>query len=70
MNGSSIIKKFIDQSTDFITKDGAILIELDPRNANEIQKYAREVYPQAKITLAKDLAGFDRYLTIENKYVE
>ena len=69
-NGAAIIKKFLDQSFDYIAQDGTILIELDPRNAKTIQKYAEKIYPKSKMNLTKDLAGFDRYLTIRSQNVE
>ena len=50
------------------TSHGAILIELDPRNAEQIRSFAKKLYPDAKIELKKDLAGLDRYLII-NKTV-
>jgi release factor glutamine methyltransferase len=65
-NGSAIIKKFLSQSVNFLKNNGVILIELDPRNAFDLQKHAKKIYPEAKIELSKDLAGFERYLRIEN----
>lgn len=64
-NGASIIKNFLTQSPNYIADNALILIELDPRNAKSIEKFARKIYPQAKIELKKDLAGLDRYLTIQ-----
>ena len=64
-NGAETIKKFIAQSKDRITKDGLILIELDPRNAEEIKKTAEHYFPAAKIETKKDLANHDRYLIIQ-----
>lgn len=65
-NGSSVIKKFLDQAPSFLKNQGAILIELDPRNAHDLQKYAKTKFPSAKIKLIRDLSGLDRYLTIKN----
>ncbi len=65
-NGARTIKRFIDQSKSYINKNSLILIELDPRNAVGLEKYARKTYREAKIELKKDLAGLDRYLIIEN----
>lgn len=63
-NGSAVIKKFLEQSRNHLADDGIILIELDPRNALELKKYAKTIYPQAKIELSNDLAGLARYLKI------
>ncbi|MCX6808082.1 MAG: peptide chain release factor N(5)-glutamine methyltransferase [Candidatus Berkelbacteria bacterium] len=65
-NGAEIIKIFLSESLKYLAKNGVILIELDPRNAIELEKFSRKTYPNAKIKLEKDLAGLDRYLSIEN----
>lgn len=61
-NGASIIKKFLQESTKYLAKDGTILIELDPRNALELEKFAKKIYK--KVELKKDLARLNRYLII------
>jgi release factor glutamine methyltransferase len=64
-NGAAIIKNFLTISSQYLADHALILIELDPRNAKPIEKFARKIYPHAKIELKKDLAGLDRYLTIQ-----
>jgi release factor glutamine methyltransferase len=66
-NGTEIIKLFLSESKYHIEKDGLILLELDPRNANDLLKYASKIYPEAKINLHKDLADHNRYLSITIK---
>ncbi|MEI8143040.1 MAG: peptide chain release factor N(5)-glutamine methyltransferase [Candidatus Berkelbacteria bacterium] len=61
-NGSDIIKKFLDQVPNYLSNNSTILIELDPRNAQEVQRYAKKIFKNVELT--KDLAGLDRYLTI------
>lgn len=63
-NGTSVIKRFLEEARNRLTPDGAILLELDPRNAQELDNYARKLYPTANIELKKDLAGHERYLKI------
>lgn len=65
-NGAEIIKRFLKSAPDYLNNNGAILLELDPRNALDIKKFATEIFPKAKIILSKDLSDFDRYLTISN----
>jgi release factor glutamine methyltransferase len=65
-NGTEIIKRFLKSAPDYLNNHGTILIELDPRNAIEIKKSATQSFPKAKIRLEKDLAGFWRYLSIQN----
>jgi release factor glutamine methyltransferase len=64
-NGTEIIKRFLKQAKNYLNIDGAILIELDPRNAREIKSCAGKNFPNATLSLEKDLAGFDRYLLVE-----
>lgn len=64
-NGAEIIKKFLSKAKNYLNTNGVILIELDPRNAEEIKIFAKKIYPNTKIELQKDLANFDRYLNIQ-----
>ncbi len=63
-NGTEVIKRFIDQAKNRINNDGLILIELDPRNAKTLFRYAGKKLPEAKAELKKDLAGRYRYLKL------
>ena len=63
-NGTAIIKKFLKEAKKYLASYGIILLELDPRNAEELFKYTAKIYPQSKVELKKDLAGHDRYLII------
>lgn len=63
-NGAAIIKKFLVEAKDYLNTNGQILIELDPRNADEIKSCAKENFPNATLHLTKDLADFNRYLVI------
>ncbi len=65
-NGTKIIKRFLDQTRDRINKGGLILIEVDPRNVQKLKKYAKNIYPDAKIEIKKDLAKLDRVIKILN----
>lgn len=64
-NGTDVIKRFLVESKNHIQKDGLMLLELDPRNAHDLLKFANKIYPNAKINLSKDLAGHNRYLSIQ-----
>jgi len=68
-NGTAIIKKFLNGAKDRLSPNGAILLELDPRNASDLEQYARKSFPTANIKLSKDLAGLDRILTISRSPV-
>ncbi len=63
-NGAEIIKKFLVQAKNYLNNNGLILIELDPRNAADLKEFTQSNFPNTKIQLEKDLAGFERYLII------
>jgi len=63
-NGAEIIKRFLIEAKNYLTSNGQILIELDPRNAKIIKICAEDIFSSANLNLTKDLAGFDRYLTV------
>jgi len=63
-NGTAIIKKFLTEAKSHTKSGSMILIELDSRNANDILKFAQALYPTAMVSLQKDLASLNRYLTI------
>lgn len=65
-NGAEIIKRFLIEAKDRLNSGGLILIELDPRNATEIKSCAEKNFPNATLSLVRDLAGFNRYLAIKN----
>lgn len=67
-NGTEIIKRFLEEAKDYLKSDGQILIELDPRNAEDLKKYAQKKFPLAQIELIKDLAGLKRYLTVRTMF--
>lgn len=61
-NGTAMIKKFLTDTKKHINNNGLILAEVDPRNANEIKKYALKYYKSAEIV--HDLANKDRLVKI------
>ena len=63
-NGAEIIKKFLNQARSRINNDGLILIEIDPRNARELQHYAKNMFNKCKVDLIKDLSQKKRELII------
>ena len=65
-NGTDIIKRFLKDAPNYLFHNGTILLELDPRNAIDIETYAKKYFPNSKIKLSKDLAGFWRYLILES----
>jgi len=61
-NGSAIIKRFLNQAKDHLYTRGLTLLEVDPRNAHELNKYASKLYKSVEIK--KDFSGKYRILRI------
>lgn len=61
-NGGAIIKELIDQARNRLNNKGLILLEADPRNINEIKKYALKYF--SNVEIIKDLSGRDRFLKV------
>lgn len=63
-NGESLIRRFLSESKNHLAKSALIILELDPRNADNLKKTAIKIYSKSTVELKRDLAGFNRYLTI------
>jgi release factor glutamine methyltransferase len=64
-DGLDVIRKLFTQISDELNVNPKlILAEFDPPQAKTIQKLAKEIFPLAKISIRKDLAGRERMLEI------
>lgn len=63
-NGLEIINRFLEEAKNYLSPKGAIIIEFDPRQAQTIKNIAKNIYPDKKISLKKDLRHLDRTLII------
>ena len=64
--GIDLIGRLLKQAAagDRIKPHGVILLELDPEQIAETRSLATEAFPDAEITVERDLAGLDRLLVI------
>lgn len=63
-NGSAIIKKFIKDVKNHLNQNSKILLEVDPRNANDLVQLASRSFEN--VELMEDYSGEDRFLKITN----
>jgi release factor glutamine methyltransferase len=66
-NGLYFYKEILDNAKKNLKEKSLIAFEIGANQANEIMKYAKNIFFDAKIWCEKDLAGFDRYIFILNK---
>lgn len=65
VNGLEIIERLLYISPHRLTKNGLILLEIDPDQGWALQNLARNIFPDASIDLIKDLAGHHRLISIQ-----
>ena len=63
-NGMKIIKKFLEQAKERINNQGLIIFEVDPRNAKDLFKYSKIIFPKASQELIKDYSQKNRVIKI------
>lgn len=64
-NGLDIITRFLEAAPRWISAGGYLLIEIERSQGLQVQGIARRVFPLAEIDIHKDLAGFDRVISIQ-----
>lgn len=64
-DGLDLIRRLIDDTPRLLTDDGAMAMELDPSQAGAVAILLREREPEARVTVHRDLAGRERFVTLE-----
>jgi len=64
VDGLKLIKDLLDQLTGKLSSPYCILLEIEYRQGEIVKKIASERYPEAGITVFKDLAGLPRIVQI------
>ncbi|MEO5928091.1 MAG: peptide chain release factor N(5)-glutamine methyltransferase [Patescibacteria group bacterium] len=63
-NGLELIEKLLRQLASFDIHFDTLLLEYDPPQTKTLRALARSIFPKAKLTIHKDLAGRDRILKL------
>ncbi|HEY8735941.1 MAG TPA: peptide chain release factor N(5)-glutamine methyltransferase [Candidatus Dormibacteraeota bacterium] len=64
-DGLALIRSAMAQAPAVLGTPGAMLLECDPAQARRLTRLARGYWPDASITIHKDLAGRDRVVRVE-----
>jgi release factor glutamine methyltransferase len=64
-DGLTIIRKILAEAAEHLLPGGMILIEIEARQGDAVNKIASENFPSADNIVKKDLAGHDRLLVIQ-----
>lgn len=65
-NGLYFYKRILSETKDLLTKENLIAFEIGENQAKDIKEIAKKIYPESKITIKKDLNGYERYIFIKN----
>jgi release factor glutamine methyltransferase len=64
-DGLDTIRKLLYQAKDKMKENGVLVLEIDPEQAEPLEKLAQELFPSATITIEQDLARQDRVFVID-----
>ena len=64
-NGLEFYKYIIKNASKYLEDEFLMTFEIGYKQGEFLKKYAKDIFPDAKVTVEKDLAGFDRFLFIE-----
>lgn len=62
---TSLIEQLLQQAPAFLKPTGHIYFEIGWRQAKQVTKLCQEYFPNAKITVIKDLGGWDRVIALQ-----
>lgn len=65
LNGEMLIRKFLINSKSMVFQPGLILCEIDYTQDNSLRSLARDLYPNANVSIIDDLARLPRILRIQ-----
>lgn len=69
-DGLDLIRRLLRQAPAKLKDHGIILLELDPEQAPAVEALAREIFPEADLSVEKDLAQQDRIFVINRGMAE
>ncbi|MGI5836448.1 MAG: peptide chain release factor N(5)-glutamine methyltransferase [Chloroflexota bacterium] len=63
-DGTSLIRRALEQAKTGLEPPAALLFEIGDGQGDELAAFARRIYPDATVDVARDYAGFERILSI------
>ena len=62
--GMEVIARLFSQAGDHLKETGVILLELDPEQVPAARELAEKYFPEAEMTIEKDMAQLDRFFIV------
>lgn len=66
-DGLELIRALLADAPRVVAAGGALVLEIDPDQRNRVVNLALTAFPGAEIGVIRDLAGFDRHVTIQTR---
>lgn len=66
-NGIELIERILDRTAEVAAPRFGMIIEIDPDHAGVVRSMAAARFPTAHVIIVPDLAGLDRFVSIERK---
>ena len=66
-DGLDLIRRLLDDAPRVLAPGGAIGLEIDPSQRDDVVDLAHRAFPASEIDVLPDLAGFARHVTVEAK---
>jgi release factor glutamine methyltransferase len=63
-DGTALIRQFLDQAPHYLLPGGTVVMETAHSQGRAVSRLAQTAFPTARIEVHKDLAGYDRIVTI------
>ncbi len=63
-DGLDLIRRLLQQAPSKLKEHGIVLLELDPEQVPDVEAMAQEIFPEAELSVEKDLAQRDRIFVI------
>jgi release factor glutamine methyltransferase len=64
-DGTAVIRSFLQQAPAFVSPGGRVVMETAHSQGDVVSKLARLAFPAATVEVRKDLAGYDRIITVQ-----
>jgi release factor glutamine methyltransferase len=65
LDGLDLIRHLLADAPRVLAPGGAIGLEIDPSQHDEVVNLARRTFPRSAVEVLHDLAGFDRHVTVQ-----
>ncbi len=64
-DGLDLIRQLLADAPRVLAPGGAIGLEIDPSQRDDVINLARQAFPASDVNVLRDLAGFDRHITVQ-----